>query len=78
MADRRYVTRSELVTNLTHLGLGEGATVMPQASVKSIGWVVGGTDVVLQSLLDDGAAGRSLPIWGFETVSRPYDLGLSR
>jgi len=46
------VTRSQLVADLGRLGLAAGQTVMLHASVKSIGWVVGGPDVVLDALLD--------------------------
>jgi len=50
--DTTYVTRSMLVDDLGGLGLGPGETVMLHASVKAIGWVVGGPDVVIQALLD--------------------------
>ena len=40
------------MSNLKDLGLGSGDTLMFHVSVKSIGWVVGGPDVVIQALLD--------------------------
>ncbi len=45
-------TRSMLVRDLRALGVEPGRTVMLHVSVKAIGWVVGGPDVVIQSLLD--------------------------
>jgi len=46
------VTRSRLVADLKKLGVADGDTLMLHASVKSIGWIVGGPDVVIQALLD--------------------------
>jgi aminoglycoside 3-N-acetyltransferase len=46
------ITSSRLVADLRGLGVAEGQTVMLHASVKAIGWVVGGPDTVLQALLD--------------------------
>ena len=46
------ITRTRLVSDLSALGLASGDTVMLHASVKAIGWIVGGPDVVIQSLLD--------------------------
>jgi aminoglycoside 3-N-acetyltransferase len=50
--DLPVVTKSSLVSDLESLGLGAGDTVMFHVSVKSIGWVVGGPDVVIHALLD--------------------------
>jgi len=47
-----YVTHSQLVRDFRALGVQAGDTVMLHASVKAIGWVVGGPDVVLRALLD--------------------------
>ncbi len=46
------VTRSQLVHDLTRLGVVPGQVVMLHVSVRAIGWIVGGPDVVLQALLD--------------------------
>ncbi len=46
------VTKSKLMEDLRKLGLSPGQVVMLHASVKAIGWVVGGPDVVLQAILD--------------------------
>jgi aminoglycoside 3-N-acetyltransferase len=50
--DRTIVTRSRLVADFQRLGLKAGDVVMLHASVKSVGWVVGGPDVIIQSLLE--------------------------
>lgn len=46
------VTHDQLVRDLTDLGLVPGQTIMLHASVRAIGWIVGGPDVVLRALLD--------------------------
>lgn len=46
------VTRAQLVADLQALGVDAGQTVMLHASVKAIGWVVGGPDVVLDAILE--------------------------
>ena len=52
MTDQPLVTGSRMVRELRGLGLSEGQTVMLHASVKAVGWIVGGPNVVLQSILD--------------------------
>jgi len=46
------ITKSRLVGDLRKLGVTAGQTVMLHASVKAIGWIVGGPNVVIQALLD--------------------------
>jgi len=46
------VTKSQLSRDLASLGVRPGQTVMLHVSVRAIGWVVGGPDVVLDALLD--------------------------
>jgi aminoglycoside 3-N-acetyltransferase len=46
------VTRSQLIRDFKNLGLVPGQTIMLHASVRAVGWIVGGPDVVLQALLD--------------------------
>lgn len=46
------ITRSQLIADLRQLGLAAGQTVMVHTSVKAIGWIVGGPNVVLDALLD--------------------------
>lgn len=48
----QHVTRSQLIADLRALGVREGGVVMLHASVRAIGWVVGGPRVVLDALLD--------------------------
>jgi aminoglycoside 3-N-acetyltransferase len=47
-----YITHSRLTQDFRALGVSAGDLVMLHASVKSVGWIVGGPDVVLQALLD--------------------------
>jgi aminoglycoside 3-N-acetyltransferase len=52
LLQRRLVTRSKLAEDLRKLGLLPGQVVMLHASVKAIGWIVGGPDAVIQAILD--------------------------
>jgi len=52
MGDQPIITRTRLIRDLRALGLAEGQTVMLHASVKAIGWIVGGPDVVLDAILN--------------------------
>ena len=45
-------TRSELVRDLSKLGLATGDMVMVHASMRAVGPVLGGPDVVIRALLD--------------------------
>jgi aminoglycoside 3-N-acetyltransferase len=67
------ITRSQLVTELKELGIEAGQTVMLHASVKAIGWIVGGPDMVIQSLLDVlESPGTLMMLVSWE--GSPYDL----
>jgi aminoglycoside 3-N-acetyltransferase len=67
------ITRSRLVKDLTTLGVTSGDAVMLHASVKAVGWIVGGPDVVIQALLDALGPGGTLMMYvGWE--DSPYDL----
>ena len=46
------ITRSTLVADLKKLGVAAGDTIMLHVSVKAMGWIVGGPDIVIQALLD--------------------------
>jgi len=52
MSEQPIITKSRLIADLRSLGLAEGQTVMLHTSVKRIGWVVGGPDVVLDAIVD--------------------------
>jgi len=67
------ITRSRLVIDLKKLGITIGDTIMLHASVRAIGWIVGGPDVVIQALLDVLSAQGTLMMYvGWE--DSPYDL----
>jgi aminoglycoside 3-N-acetyltransferase len=52
IATRTPVTRSRIAADLRRLGVPEGATAMVHASISSLGWVVGGSQTVVEALLD--------------------------
>ncbi|MFP3985237.1 MAG: aminoglycoside 3-N-acetyltransferase [Candidatus Bathyarchaeia archaeon] len=67
------ITKSRLIEDFEKLGVAEGQTVMLHASVKAIGWVVGGPDVIIQALLDVlGSSGTLMMYVGWEDA--PYNL----
>lgn len=67
------VTRSRLVKDFIGLGVQPGDTLMLHASVKAIGWVVGGPDVVLYGLREVlGPQGTLMMYVGWE--DNLYDL----
>ncbi len=52
MNHKKYITKSILIEDLKTLGLKDSQAVMLHASVKAIGWIVGGPDIVLQSIFE--------------------------
>lgn len=46
------VTRTQLATDLTKLGVRPGAVLMVHTQMSALGWVVGGSGTVVQALLD--------------------------
>lgn len=68
---RPLVARSRLARDLISLGLGTGDLVMLHASVRAIGWVVGGPDIVIRAILDViGPEGTLMMYAGWEEA--PY------
>jgi aminoglycoside 3-N-acetyltransferase len=60
-------TRSSLKADLAQLGLATGAVVMVHASLRSVGPVVGGANVIVQALLDViGVSGTLMAYVDFE------------
>ena len=51
MRDREPITRSRLVRDMGRLGVRPGVPTMVHASVSSLGWVVGGTQTLVEALL---------------------------
>jgi len=70
---KRPVTRSELVEGLRVLGVREGTVLMVHARISSLGWVVGGSETIIRSLLDAiGPEGTLMAYAGWE--DDPWDL----
>ena len=67
------ITKSRLISDLKKLGIKPGDTIMLHASVKAIGWAVGGPDIVIQALLDVlGKNGTLMMLVSWE--DSPYNL----
>jgi aminoglycoside 3-N-acetyltransferase len=68
-----YLTHSHLVRDFRALGIKAGDTLMLHASVKAMGWVVGGPDVVLRALLEVLTLEGTL-MMGLGWLDAPYDI----
>jgi aminoglycoside 3-N-acetyltransferase len=67
------VTKSRLVQDLSALGIGPDQVVMMHASVRAVGWVVGGPDVIIHALREVlGPEGTLMMMIGWE--DNPYAL----
>lgn len=67
------ITHSQLLAQLHSLGVAPGDTVMLHISVKAIGWIVGGPEVLLDALLEVlGPEGTLMMLAGWEDY--PYHL----
>jgi len=67
MAEESTLTRSQLAEAFQRLGVQAGDTLMLHASVKAVGWVVGGPDMILAALLDVlGEEGTLMMMVGWE------------
>ena len=70
------ITKSRLIADLKKLGVSPSDTIMLHASVKAIGWIVGGPDVVIQALLDVlGEEGTLMMYVGWE--DSPWEASFS-
>ncbi len=68
------ITRSRLTEDLKALGIGPGQVVMLHASVKAVGWVVGGPDVILHAIREVlGPEGTLMMYVGWEDGT--YEMG---
>ena len=75
MSELSLVTKSQLVHDLRAMGLRPGELVMLHASVKSLGWVVGGPEVVLQALFDVLMPGGTLMmVASWDSAETAYSL----
>jgi aminoglycoside 3-N-acetyltransferase len=67
------VTRSQLVGDLRDLGVREGAVLMVHTRISSLGWVVGGSQAIVEALLEVvGPEGTLMAYAGWE--DDPWDL----
>ena len=67
------ITKSRLVEDLQDLGVRPGQVLMLHASVKSIGWIVGGPRMVLEAILETlTPTGTLMMLASWE--DNPYDL----
>src|SRR5437764_1593391 len=63
----RPVTRSELVRDLRALGVRPGAILMVHTRLSALGWVVGGSQTVVEALLEAlGSQGTLMAYAGWE------------
>nr|AMP57363.1 AAC3 [uncultured bacterium] len=69
----RLITKSALKTYFSALGISAGQTVMLHISVKSIGWLVGGPEIVIRALTELlGDEGTLMMYTGWE--DSPYTM----
>ena len=52
LSEPSVVTKTRLMEDLHALGIAAGDVVMLHTSVKAMGWIVGGPDIVLEAILD--------------------------
>jgi aminoglycoside 3-N-acetyltransferase len=71
--EQPVVTILQLEHDLRALGIAAGDVLMLHASVKSVGWIVGGPDIVLQAVMNVlGTSGTLMMVAGWEDY--PYEL----
>lgn len=69
------LTREQLTTDLTHLGVRAGGVLMVHVRLSAFGWVVGGIDSVVYAIRDAlGPEGTILAFCGWE--DNPYHVAL--
>jgi aminoglycoside 3-N-acetyltransferase len=59
-----FITKSHLEADLHSLGLRPNQTILLHASIKSIGWIVGGPDTIIRAILDILAPNGTLMMLG--------------
>ena len=64
---KRPVTRSELVRGLRDIGVRQGGVLMVHTRMSALGWLVGGTQTVIEALLESlGPEGTLMAYAGWE------------
>lgn len=73
MGEESTVTKQGLILDLQKLGVKAGQVIMLHASIKSVGWIVGGPDMVLEALFEIlGREGTLMMYVGWD--QSPYHL----
>ena len=62
----QLITRDQLVTELTQLGVADASVVMPHVSMSSIGWIIGGAQTLVEALLQSTHGGTILALTGWD------------
>jgi aminoglycoside 3-N-acetyltransferase len=69
------IAKSRLIGDLRALGVDAAQIIMLHASVKAVGWIVGGPDIIIQALLEVlGPRGTLMMYVGWE--DSPYELAV--
>lgn len=69
----RLITKSQLKAYFSELGISSGLAVMLHVSVKSMGWLVGGPEIIIRALLELlGKEGTLMMYTGWE--DSPYTM----
>lgn len=70
-----FILRSQLVQDLSILELSEGDVVMVHASMRAVGEVLGGPDMLIQALLDVvGSSGTIMAYTDWECAAQHYTV----
>src|SRR5688500_6691061 len=69
----RLITKSQLKAYFSELGISAGEVVMLHLSVKSMGWLVGGPEIIIRAILEVlGQEGTLMMYTGWE--DSPYTM----
>ena len=73
--ETNIITRTMIIKDLKNLGICPGQVLMLHVSVKAIGWILGGPDIVLQAIIDlITKKGTLMMMVSWEDEDNIYDL----